>query len=298
MQTLEAAKSTAINNVAINNILFATDFSTYSNTALTYALAIAQQFGATVYGAHVLPSGDYLFTSPATWPNQAKQEAELRQEAVARLEDQLRAVPHKALTGVGEVWEELSRFIRENDIDLLVIGTHGRTGARKLLMGSIAEQVFRQVACPVLTVGPNVHDQNPKIGHVLLATDFSEEAKSAASYASCFAQKHQARLSLLHVLDKPHSGTVDLEASSTSLVHRLQQLLPPNVEAGPRPEYFVEYGPSGEEILKFSADHGVDLIVMGVRPAYVTMGSVTHLSHSVAQHVVAHAMCPVLTIRG
>jgi universal stress protein A len=145
MKTLGAGK-----RIAINSVLFATDLSPHSNAALPYALAIAHQFGARLYGAHVLSSDDYLFVAPEAWPAHVQREEQLQQAAVARLEQQLRGVPHKALSGVGDVWDVLFRLIDEHDIDLLVVGSRGHTGARKLFLGSIAEKIFRQASCPVL----------------------------------------------------------------------------------------------------------------------------------------------------
>jgi nucleotide-binding universal stress UspA family protein len=241
MKTLEAGK-----RIVLNHILFATDFSPHSNAALPYALAIARQYGARLFGAHVVPSEDYLFTAPDLWPAHLQEEKQLEQEVIGRLDDQLRGVQHEALFGVGDVWKALSRLIGEHDIDLLVVGTHGRTGARKLLMGSIAEKIFRQAACPVLTVGPNVVRQPKSVAEfnqILLATDFGGESAAAAPYAISLAQEHQARLSLLHVLERPHVGTVDLESNSDFLVRRLQELVPKDAEMWCHPEYFVQFGP-------------------------------------------------------
>jgi len=296
MKTLEAGK-----RIALNNILFATDFSPYSDAALPFALAIARQHGAKLFGAHVLPSEDYLFVAPDAWPVYVRREEELQQEASARIEEQIRAVPHEVLSGIGDVWNVLSQLIGKHDIDLIVVGTHGRTGARKLVMGSIAEKIFRRAACPVLTVGPNVVRQQKSVAEfnqILLATDFGEESVAAAPYAISLAQEHQARLSLLHVLEQPHVGTVDLESNSDFLVRRLQELVPKDAELWCHPEYFVQFGPPAERILQFSATHGTDLIVMGVRPTHGTGSTVTHLAHTTAQHIVAHATCPVLTVRG
>src|SRR5271157_1583706 len=100
MKTLEAGK-----RIALKNILFATDFSPHSDAALPYAVAIARQYGARLYGAHVVPSEDYLFTAPANWPAHIQREEQLRQEAAARLEEQIRAVPHEVLIGEGDVWK-------------------------------------------------------------------------------------------------------------------------------------------------------------------------------------------------
>jgi len=99
-----------------------------------------------------------------------------------------------------KVWEVLAQLIEEQDTDLLVVGTHGRTGIRQLLMGSIAEEIFRRAHCPVLSVGPNVLD-NPEdlaeFHQILLATDSSEDSLAAAPYAISLAQEHQAQLYLL-----------------------------------------------------------------------------------------------------
>ena len=296
MKTLETGK-----RIALKNILFATDFSPHSDVALPYALVIARQYGARLYGAHVVPSEDYLFTAPDLWSAHIQQEKQLQQEVTARLEEQLRGAPHEVLFGVGDVWNVLSRLIGEHNIDLLVVGTHGRTGARKLLMGSIAEKIFRHASCPVLTVGPNVVRQQKSVAEfnqILLATDFGEESVAAAPYAISLAQQHQAQLSLLHVLERPQVGTVDLESNSDFLVRRLQELVPKDAELACHPEYIVQFGPPAERILQFSATHGTDLIVMCIRPRHGTMSTVTHLAHTTAQRVVPHATCPVLTVRG
>ena len=284
--------------IAIRNILFATDFSPCSNAALPYALAIAHQYGACLFGAHVISSDDYLFVAPEVWPAHLQQEDELQEEAVARLEEQLRGVPHQALSGIGNVWDVLRRLVADHEIDLIVLGSHGRTGTRKLFLGSVAEKIFRQASCPVLTVGPNVVDEKKSVAEfnqILLATDFGEESSAAAAYAVSIAHEHQARLSLLHVLQRPTPGAASPD--SDSLFQQLQELVPRETELWCHPEYFVQFGIPAERILQFSTASGVDLIVMGLHP-HGAVSAVTHLAHTTAQHIVAHATCPVLTVRG
>jgi len=300
MKTLEAGK-----RIALKNILFATDFSPHSDVALPYAAAIACQFGARLYGAHVVASGDYLLTAPDSWPVHIQPEEQLRQEVLARLEEQLRGVPHDALFGVGDVWNVLSRLIGERDIDLLVVGTHGRTGARKLLLGSIAEKIFRLAACPVLSVGPNVSckpNREIQFQKILFATDFSEESLTALPYAISLAEEDQAQLALLHVVEHPAAGILHLEAVRASLLGRLHELVPPEAETWCQVECLVEFShqfaPPAERILEIARDRAADLIVLGVRPAHRAASTLTHLAHTTAQHIVAHAACPVLTVRG
>jgi nucleotide-binding universal stress UspA family protein len=297
MKTLEAGK-----RIGLKNILFATDFSPYSNAALPYALAIARHYDAMLFGAHVVPSEDYLFAAPECWPAHIQQVEQLQQEVSERLEEQLRGVPHQALFGVGDVWRVLSRLMGEHDIDLIVVGTHGRTGARKLLMGSIAEKIFRQAACPVLSVGPNVPsrtDDKIKFQHILFATDFGEDSLAALPYAVSLAEENQSQLLLLHVVEHPAAGIVDLEAVTASMMRRLKELAPAEAEPWCRVEFLVEFGrqfaPAAERILEIATDRGADLIVLGARPTHRAVSA--HLA-TTAQHIVAHATCPVFTIHG
>lgn len=300
MTTLEAGK-----RIALKNILFATDFSPHSDVALGYASAIARQYGARLYGAHVVPSEDYLFTAPDLWPSHIQHEKQLEQEVVGRLNELLHGVPHEVLFGVGDVSNVLSRLIGEHGIDLLVVGTHGRTGTRKLLMGSVAEKLFRQAACPVLSVGPNVLRKPAaeiEFQHILLATDFGEESLAALPYAISLAEEDQAQLMLLHVVNQPAAGILDLEEVKASLLRRLRELVPPEAEPWCHVECLVEFGRqfafTAERILEVAADRKADLIVIGARPTHGAVSSVTHLAHTKAQQIVAHAACPVLTVRG
>ncbi len=298
MTTLEAGK-----RIALKNILFATDFSPYSDTALPYALALARQYGAKLYGAHVVPSEDYLYTAPGSWPAHVQQEEQLQKNVTKRLDEQLGGMPHEAFLGVGDVWKVLSRLVVERDIDLIVLGTHGRTGTRKLLMGSTAEKIFRQAACPVLTVGPNVPakaEEEIQFQDILFATDFSKESLAAVPYAFSLAEEHQARLALLHVVRQLSVGVAELKEITASMMDRLKALAPPEAESWCHVECLVEFArlaPPPERILEIAGDRSSDLVVLGVRP-HAPVSPVTHLVHTTAQHIVAHARCPVLTVRG
>jgi len=194
-------------------------------------------------------------------------------------------------------------MISEHEIDLLVVGTHGRTGARKLLMGSVAEKIFRQASCPVLTVGPNVPpaiDNRVRLQRILFATDFGPESLAALRYALSLAEEHQAQLTLLHVVEYPGS-IVDVEAIRATKMSRLRELVPPEAESWCRVEYLVEFSAAislaPEKIMEIARLRGEDLIILGVRPVHGAIGAVTHFAHTTAQHIAAHAACPVLTVR-
>jgi len=131
---------------SLTNVLAATDFSSASFTALQYALSIVRQFAGTLYLAHIVSD---IAAADHAWRDGQRLTTDLL------ISGELRGVPHKLLVGHGEIWEGLAPMVRENNIDMIVVGTHGRMGLAKVLLGSVAERIFRQASCPVLTVGPN-----------------------------------------------------------------------------------------------------------------------------------------------
>jgi nucleotide-binding universal stress UspA family protein len=130
-------------------------------------------------------------------------------EAAGRLNDQLQGVEHEVVIGEGKIWEVMSDLIEKKEIDLVVLGTRGRTGFGKTLLGSVAEQILRQSPCPVLTVGPHVNlwsEEYAKMREILYATDLAADFPMAAPYAVSLAQENQAHLVLLHVIEDPKAG--------------------------------------------------------------------------------------------
>jgi nucleotide-binding universal stress UspA family protein len=203
--------------------------------------------------------------------------------------------------GVG-VWPVLSDTLKKEEIDLIVLGTHGRTGLQKLILGSSAEEVFRRSPVPVLTIGPAVRNGAHNGGRfrcVLFATDFNVVSKVAAAYAVSLAQENQARLILLHVLPEPRQSKASRshELSIAEAIHRLQELVPPEAEFWCRPDAMVQHGEPAEQILAAANQRGADLIVLGVRGMDGLAAMSTHLRQATAYNVVVQAPCPVLTVR-
>lgn len=298
MHTVEAGR-----RIALKNILFATDFSPCSKAALPYALSIAQRYGATLHAVHVLPSAaEMVFLSPEGWPATAEEDDKRTQALLAQLE--FDGLPHDVLTPRGNVPDMLARIVKQREIDLLVLGTHGRAGVSKLFLGSVAEEVFRRAACPVLSVGPNV---SPKPGgelrfqHILFATDFSEDSVAALPYAVSLSEEDEAQLALLHVVEQPAAGIADLEEVKAALMRRLKDLVPSEAELWCHAECLLEFGPRfappAERILRVAGDQAADLIVLGVRPVHGKLGLVAHLASTTAK-ILTQAACPVLTVRG
>jgi nucleotide-binding universal stress UspA family protein len=282
--------------VALRNILMAIDFSPSSNAALDFAVAIARRYGSRIYMTHVIRPDVYQLVSPEameTVLDQARHYAE-QQMAKVLVSGRVRGIPHQVLLGQGELWTVFSQLIEEHEIDLIVVGTHGRTGLKKMLIGSVAERVFRLAPCPVLTVGPKV---NPEVieesapRRILYATDFSETAEGAKAYALSLAQEQQSNLTLLHVIEGGHGFD---NAKSAEAADRLKSLVPPEAALWCTPEFRVAHGHPADEILKAADEVGTDLIIMGVRhPDF----SINQLPPATAYKVVCWAHCPVLTIR-
>jgi nucleotide-binding universal stress UspA family protein len=311
MRRLEEKSAAA---VELKNVLFATDFSEASEAALRYVTALSLRYGSVIHLAHILPDVTLLrpgAPDPAVIGSIYEDAHSGAQERMQRLTDRLKGFPHAAYIRHGETCQVLAELVGEQQIDLLIAGTHGRTGLGKLVLGSVAEEILRQVRCPVLTVGPKAvgtvvpesrhHRELPpaqiNVRQVLYATDFKHESQAAFGYALSFAREFRARLALLHVIetygDQPyeHPGPIDNSLS------RLRELVPDDAGLRYPPEILAEFGSPSDCILQTAADREVDMIVLGARPAAGHLGAATHLGRAVAHKVIVGAHCPVLTVR-
>jgi nucleotide-binding universal stress UspA family protein len=293
--------ATAKTAVGFRNILFATDFSPAAAQAAPYVKKIAKHYNADLVTLYVRPPVVNAMMEPATWPIDV--EAAKAQDESCRKEllDTFAGIRTKVLIEEGSVEACLKAAMESNHTDLVVIGTRGRTGVPKLLLGSVAEEIFRTVACPVLTVGPRATLAGGTTGpirEILYATDFSPESRHAADYAVSLAQEFQSRLILLHVIPKQKAGDLvsatDLTTSSEQL---LRKIVSPEAGVWCKPEYFVVQGDPAEQIVEFAKLREPDLVVLGVRQEKGVPGAATHLPIATAHKVVSHAPFPVLTIR-
>ena len=286
--------------LALKNILFTTDFTAASDAALPYVTALARWYGSRIVVVHCVEPEPILNMPMEPMP----QDTDFNwRTAQAKMDDFLKSHPlegtaHETLLLQGDLWDVIADVIRRQEIDLLVLGTHGREGIRKLVMGSAAEQIFRRATCPVLTVGPNaahssVHFENWK--RILFATDFSSGSLGALPYALSLAEENQSALTLLHMISlvpMQREGFV-IEAARK----RLEVLVPLESTAWSNPEFVVQVGLPADGILRVAEERGADLIVMGVHTPRSPRVS-THLPWAIAHEVVSHAHCPVLTVRG
>jgi nucleotide-binding universal stress UspA family protein len=296
MKTIEVSSQ-----VQIKNILFTTDFSPAANAAIPHAIELSKRYGAKIYALHVRPPVINPMTQPATW-KELERAAEIEEQRERHeLLESFQGIRPEILIKEGDLWSNLAEIIEQSQIDLIVVGTRGRSGIHKLALGSVAEEIFRQAQCPVLTVGP--HSLGPKqrsygFTSILLATDFGDESAAATKYAVSLAQEYQTQLTLLHVIEEPKTGELVRPFELvTSSMHLLRKLVTPETERLCLPECVVELGEVAKRILEVAKKQKADLIVLGIRRPSGVPGAATHLPKAIAHKIVSSADCPVLTVR-
>lgn len=297
--------------IRFKRILIATDFSDASRNALRYAAAIARHHGARLYIVHVVSSVGYRMVGLDAEVMAAELAVRELKELWGKLggTDESRPVELSLIVRRGDVCHQLEELIQKELIDLVVVGTHGRTGVSKVMLGSAAEEIFRKVSCAVLTVGPNSAWDWPQreVGAekvILFATDFGNAAFKALPFAVSIANRSRSKLILLHV-DKPLPQTdptpifgqsldrVEEEIRAASQ-QRLAQLIPE--ESPVESELRVRRGLPVDAILSEASKSAAGLIVLGLHRKSLPVPS-GHLPSTTVYDVVIAAQCPVLTVR-
>ena len=302
----------------IRHILCPIDFSEYSRRALDHALAIARWYESTVTVLHVfspVPAvafspGPVVF-EPMVFTPVAREQLLAETKTFADKEA-ARGITIDAAVRAGTPAAEIVEEAVTISADLLVMGTHGRSGFNRLLLGSVAERVLRKASCPVMTVPGQLPDAIPAAPvlykRILCPVDFSASSLHALKYATSLAQEADGQLTVLHVVEhifenyRSAASVVDrsgmtigdfLKERGERLCRRLQKLAASAPEFC-RVESLLSYGKPWREVLRVAAERQSDLIVMGVQGRGTAdrffFGSTT-------QHVAREAPCPVLTLR-
>jgi nucleotide-binding universal stress UspA family protein len=278
--------------LAIKKILFATDFSRVSEAALPFAAAIARRFESHIQAVHVAALAEMPMVDAA--PMAVENVLMRAEQEMGKLlrSDAFEGVPHDGMVRSGlEIWTEIEALIEAEKIDLVVLGTHGREGLKQIVLGSIAETIFRTAPCPVLVVGPKVPKKVtlPVFRDLLFATDLSPASLKALPFVQAFAEENQADLIVLHVTQEKVHDKEEQAMTAESLGKWMRELIPPR----PHVEYEVLFGAPAENILKVAAERRCDLIMLG---AHHASNFATHMPGAVAHRIVSEAPCPVLTV--
>jgi nucleotide-binding universal stress UspA family protein len=284
--------------IGIRKVLIATDLSKQSDEILHAGMDLRFGYGAHATILYVLPRDEFILAGFEAFV--AAREAARRD--LAALENKLstrnsceRGKDYEVLMAEGEVAECIFECARQKHIDLVVLGTHGRSGLSKAFVGSVAERVFRHAEIPVLTIGPYARGSlatGPK--RVLVPIDFTPVTQHAAKYACALAREQQAELVLLHVIERVPRGTMaDLECLRHTVEHSLEELI--GCEEKPKQvRVMVQVGKVVPTVLKAASELGPDLMVVGVHEYPRLMD---HVHSQPAYELVRQAPCPVLTVR-
>jgi nucleotide-binding universal stress UspA family protein len=292
----------------ISRIVVPTDFSATSDDALAFAKTLAGRFGASLHLVHAFedPFTTAAFASEAYSTVPLSLRAEMLREVERRLADRLPEEQKVLFNGTTEILagaptRTIVDYSATLGADLIVMGTHGRSGMAHVLLGSVAERVVRLAAAPVVTI----HQAVGPVQRILVPTDFSATADAALDYAHLVAERFGASIQLIHVLDDPFvregfvgdayiteapavRAVLQREARSR-LAHRATERQP-RVPVGSE----VLFGSGAKTIAEYAQQRGGDLIVMGT---HGRTGMAHLLLGSVAERLVRIAPCPVLTVR-
>ncbi len=292
---MSTAEQYWIPQISFRNILFAMDLSPGSLRAFPFATSIGRHYGGKVFLAHIVPDEDYDPRQPESRGMLDKLEAEV-EEGLMNMPGGLRDLPHEVLIDHGSIRAKLLDAANRCEIDLIVIGTHGWQGIKKLLKGSVAEEIAYLAARPVLTVGPKV-SRSWDFKRVLYATDFSAAAAHAMPYASALAHTYDASMLLLHV-NEWTSEEPPVAAEPKTFEFLREQIRRQGYTGSARDcEVVVEFGLRSERILDIAATREVDLIVMGLNCSTGLRARIAaHLPGSTVFDVISEARCPVMTV--
>ncbi|MGB8065173.1 MAG: universal stress protein [Candidatus Sulfotelmatobacter sp.] len=283
--------------LSLKKILVPTDFSTASRAALPFARALAEVYGSTILVAHSIApqvqrpevADHFLGENDQAWHDARHQLDEFMRDRL------LAALPCTTLLDRGDVAEVIPAIIHEHEVDLVVVGTHGRHGVGKLILGSAAEKIYRTATCPVLTVGPKVqHADHWQLRRILCPLDVAEDPEPVLHYALSLAEENQAEFIVLQAVPLvPWQHRPSVEERCWRAI---EGLIPEHAKDWCTPQIVVRWEHPAEAIVREAQERAVDLIVMSVHKSRAASWS-SHLPWPVASEVVSRAVCPVLTIR-
>jgi nucleotide-binding universal stress UspA family protein len=285
-------------SVSVKNILLATDFSPVSEKAASYAKALALNFRSTVEIANVFHPSMVTSYLEAVLGKPVKQRRRISKQGLEQLQKDFAAAGVAARSSLLEEHQPhvaLLKVAKQQETDLIVAGTHSRSGLERLVLGSVAEQLIRKAACPVLTVGP--HARQPGDGPLVFrtmvyATDFSAKAAKAAVFALSFAQDSGAHLYFCYVAGA-EAAPEERKLLDSRFKAELKRMIPESSYEWCTPETVVEHGDASKAILELAGRVGADLIVLGARKASFWL---THVEHGLTPDLLAEATCPVMTV--
>ncbi|MGB8063837.1 MAG: universal stress protein [Candidatus Sulfotelmatobacter sp.] len=291
----------------IKLILCPVDFSEFSVRAYHYALSLAEHYGAKVVAQHIVelsryPYADYV----ASTGDYAEFCRTLRESGQQRLQAFLKTHSHPTIqpelvVHEGTAPDCILSYAQKHNADLIVMGTHGRRGYDRVVLGSVTNRVMRRASCPVLAIckpqqesSTEGHERNyvHHLRRILFCTDFSENSERALSYALSATEEYDAELTLLHVSEEIRKPS-KAQAAVATATEQLDKLVSQEIRKVLKIKTAVRVGKPYQQIIAFAVERQIDTIVMGVRGRgavdLAVFGSTTY-------RVLQLGPCPVLAV--
>jgi len=289
----------------IRRILCPIDFSEFSITAYHHALSLAEHYRAKLVAQHIVELKRYLSFGFAASAGLYEEFCRaVRESGKEQLQEFIKDHPGDAIqpelvTQMGTASDSILAFAQAQKTDLIVMGTHGRRGYDRLMLGSVTDRVMRRAPCPVLAVRMPPHDSSAESkdrGHVhhlnriLFCADFSENSERALDYAISATMEYDAELTLLHVLEEAPTPA-RMEEAIALATKQLDKLIPPEGRKTLKIKTAVRMGKPYQQIIQLALQEQIDMVTMGVRDRgaldLAVFGSTTY-------RVIQLGPCPVL----
>jgi nucleotide-binding universal stress UspA family protein len=298
--------------IDLKHILCTTDFSTSGNQTFAYGLTLAKTFGASLQLLHVVEVPTASTMVGEIELVSAERQNEMIGAARQQLDELCKALPLEAekLVSKGHPAEEIVRIARKTGSDLVIVATHGQSGVKRLLLGSVAEALIRTLPCPLLVLRPS--DESFQAGgkaqaafkRILAGSDFSTESNLAIQYALALATAFRAELHLVHVIKPSFYHTLKAEAlvppvgqSHADWMRRnqekLEKILPKDANIWCSLKTAILSGQPYKALQDYTETHQIDLVVLGARGAGLLK---TMLVGSTTERMIRLAPCPVLSV--
>ncbi len=297
--------------IKLDKILCATDFSDLSNHAVFYGASLAREYKAKLYLCHVIDLSSATMYGEATYAfeSQLTHMEDYTHKRMKRIMEKY-DVEWEPLVTIGSAADEITRLAEENQIDLAITATRGRSGLKRLVLGSVTEHVMRSLPCPLITVHGADNDpaltkeKEIKFNRILVGCDFSADSNLALEYGLGLAQEYQSDLYIVHVLESPRYKDIPKSVEGAreqirkslhkQLKEQLEALVPAEAYNWCKPKTRLLSGIAHEEIVKFANIQDIDLVILGVR-GHNLAGSL--FVGATTERVIRRSGCTVMSVR-
>jgi len=287
--------------INLKNILCTTDLSERSNTSVAYGKTLATEFHARLYICHIVD-----LTSTVAYGEVFYAPVEIQDKTVEFAREQIAgmmkssAVEWESLVTIGHPADEIAKIVTEKEVDLVISATHGRTGLKRVVLGSVTGRLMRSLSTPFLIVRSS-DNQESIFNRIMVGCDFSEDSNLAFQYGLGLAQEFESELHMVHVMEaadykdllKGDTGQPVEGAEHDRKKEQLKKMLPEESYNWCHPKLVLLAGRPFEELIKYALFNHIDLIILGIRGHNLIE---TLFAGSTTERVSRQSPCPVLSV--